>query len=87
MFKVEYTKQALKSLQKMDKLMSSVIISWIDKNLDGCENPRFTGKQLKGNLKEFWRYRIGDYRIISIIEDDKLIITIITVGHRREVYR
>lgn len=62
-------------------------LSWIEKNLEGCSNPRQHGKALAGNLSGQWRYRIGDYRLIVLIEDDRLVITALTVGHRREVYQ
>ena len=87
MYKVEFSKQAVKDLKKLDKSVSTVIVSWIDKNLVNCESPRFIGKSLKGNLSSFWRYRIGDYRILVKIEDKKLIIIVITIGHRKEVYK
>ena len=86
MYKVEYTPLAIKQLKKMDKHISALIIGWIEKNLVGCENPRQYGKGLVANRSGEWRYRIGDYRILADIQDDKLVILIITVGHRREVY-
>ena len=86
MYKVQYSKLALKKLQKLDRSISSAIVSWIDKNLDNCENPRLKGRTLKGNLAPFWRYRIGDYRILVEIKDQVLVIIIITIGHRKEVY-
>ena len=86
MYKVEYAPLAIKQLKKMDKHISALIIGWIEKNLVGCENPRQYGKGLVANRSGEWRYRIGDYRILADIQDDKLIILIITVGHRREVY-
>ena len=86
MHKVEYTPLAIKQLKKMDKHISALIIGWIEKNLVGCENPRQYGKGLVANRSGEWRYRIGDYRILADIQDDKLVILIITVGHRREVY-
>lgn len=64
-----------------------MLINWITKNLVGCKNPREHGKALKGNLKNQWRYRVGDYRILCDIMDDKLIILVLTAGHRREVYK
>lgn len=57
-----------------------------DKNLEGCENPRIQGKVLTSNCNGQWRYRIGDYSLICIIEDKELIILALTVGHRRDVY-
>lgn len=86
MYKVEYAPLAIKQLKKMDKHISALIIGWIEKNLVGCENPRQYGKGLVANRSGEWRYRIGDYRILADIQDDKLVILIITVGHRREVY-
>ena len=86
MYKVEYAPLAIKQLKKLDKHISALIIGWIEKNLVGCENPRQYGKGLVANRSGEWRYRIGDYRILADIQDDKLVILIITVGHRREVY-
>ena len=57
------------------------------KNLEGCENPRLHGKGLTANKSGQWRYRIGDYRLLAEIEDDKIRILILNVGHRSEVYR
>ncbi len=86
MYKVEYAPLAIKQLKKLDKHISALIIGWIEKNLVDCENPRQYGKGLVANRSGEWRYRIGDYRILADIQDDKLVILIITVGHRREVY-
>lgn len=57
------------------------------KNIEGCENPRKKGKPLKGNLKNQWRYRIGNYRILCRIEDYKVIVLVLNVGHKKEVYK
>lgn len=85
-YKVEYTEQAIKELRKIDKHTQFFILAWIEKNLVDCENPRQHGKGLTANSSGLWRYRVGDYRIIAEIEDDKVIILVLTVGHRREVY-
>jgi len=85
-YKVEYTEQAIKELRKIDKHTQFFILAWIEKNLVGCENPRQHGKALVANRSGEWRYRVGDYRIIAEIEDEKVIILVLTVGHRREVY-
>ena len=85
-YEVNYTAQVLKTLEKMDKFTKRILVDWIEKNLVGCENPRIHGKALSSNRVGQWRYRVGDYRIIAKIEDDKLIILVITIGHRREVY-
>ena len=85
-YKVEYTEQAIKELKKIDKHTQFFILAWIEKNLVDCENPRQHGKGLTANRSGEWRYRVGDYRIIAEIEDDKVIILVLTVGRRREVY-
>lgn len=85
-YKVVYDKKAIKSLSKLDKGQQKMIISWIEKNLVDTDNPKQHGKALKGNLKEYWRYRVGDYRILADINDDEIKIIIFNVGHRREIY-
>mgnify|MGYP002622764004 CR=1 FL=1 len=86
-YKLDYTIDARKALKKLDNSIKNRIIGWIEKNLEDCENPRQHGKALTGNLKGNWRYRVGDYRIIAKIEDEEILITVVDVNHRREVYR
>ena len=86
-YSVELTDKARKLLEKMDSQVSRRIRKWINTNLEGCENPRLYGKALHGNLAGNWSYRVGDYRIIADIQDDKIIILITDLGHRREIYR
>ena len=85
-YSVEYTPRAVKELKKLDKQTRALIFGWIEKNLVDCENPRQHGKGLAANRSGQWRYRIGDYRLIAEIHDDKVVILVLTVGHRREVY-
>ncbi len=85
-YAVEYTKKSIKQLKKMDKQTAAFIITYIEKNLIHCENPRIVGKALQGNLNDKWRYRVGDYRILAKIEDEKVVILIIEIGHRKEIY-
>lgn len=85
-YAVETTSRFDKEFKKLDKYTQLMIKSWITKNLVDCENPRIHGKALIANRKGQWRYRIGDYRLICLIEDDRLIITALNIGHRREVY-
>ena len=75
-----------KEFKKLDNYTKRMIKAWIDKNLIGCTDPRQQGKGLTANRSGQWRYRIGDYRLICLIEDDKLIITALNIGHRRDVY-
>ena len=86
MYQVEFTESALKVLKKMDKHTSGFIISWIKKNLEGCDNPRQHGKGLVANRSGQWRYRVGDYRILAEIQENKLVILVLTIGHRRDIY-
>ena len=85
-YKVEYTARAVKELKKLDKPTRAFIFGWIEKNLVGCEDPRRHGKALTANHRGQWRYRIGDYRLIADIQDDRILILIMTIGHRRDVY-
>ena len=86
-YSVEYTPQALKELKKLDKQTRALIIGWIERNLVGCENPRQHGKGLTANRSGQWRYRIGDYRVIAEIQDNKVVIMVLSVGHRSEIYK
>ena len=86
-YHVEYTERILKELKKLDKYTKLMIKAWIEKNIEGCVDPRIHGKALTANRKGQWRYRIGDYRLICIIEDDKLVILALSIGHRRDVYQ
>ena len=85
-YKVILSEKARKALKKLDKQTSSLIIGWIEKNLEGCENPRIHGKGLTSNRSGQWRYRIGDYRLICEIQDKKIIIYVLEVGHRKRIY-
>ena len=87
MYQVEYLPSVYKTLAKMDKFTKRILLEWIEKNLVGCSNPRLHGKPLSNNRSGQWRYRVGDYRIIAQIEDNKLIILVIAIGHRRDVYQ
>ena len=85
-YSVLLSDKAQKALQKLDRYQAKIIVSWIKKNLDGCDNPRLYGKALDSDFKGYWRYRVGDYRLIANIQDNLLVIEIVRVGHRREIY-
>ncbi len=86
-YKLETTSAFEKSFSKLDKNTQKLIHGWMIKNLDSCENPRSKGKGLSSNLKGLWRYRIGDYRLICDIQDDRLVILSLIVGHRKKIYK
>jgi len=85
-YSVVYTEGTYKSLKKLDKYTLTFILSWISKNLEGCTDPRQHGKPLMANRVGQWRYRIGDYRLLAEIDDDKIVILVVAVGHRRDIY-
>ena len=76
-----------KEFKKLDRYTQLMIKSWITKNIVDTDNPRIHGKALVGNKSGYWRYRIGDYRLICEIIDNELIILALSIGHRREVYK
>lgn len=86
-YNVEYTERAIKSLKKLDKQTRKLIVAWIDKNLVGCENPRIHGKGLVQNKSGQWRYRVGDYRLICEIKDNEIIILVLEIGQRKDIYK
>lgn len=86
-YSVEYSSGARKALRKMDSGIRAMILKWIDKNLVDSVDPRVHGKALSGNLSGLWRYRVGNYRLIAEIQDDRLVILMLEIGHRSEIYR
>ena len=87
MWRLLFSKKADKQLSKLDPGVRRVLVSWLLKHLDGCEDARAFGKGLVGDKSGIWRYRVGDYRILCDIKDDELVVLALEVGHRREVYR
>lgn len=86
-YNVEFSQRAVKDLKKLDKHTSALILGWVRKNLQGCENPRQFGKGLTANRSGEWRYRVGDYRLLAQIEDNVIRILILNIGHRKDIYK
>ena len=82
---VEFDDAAAKELRKLDKQAQKDILKYLRERIATDEDPRRFGKALSHNLAGLWRYKIRDYRLICNIEDDKLIVLILHVGHRKEV--
>lgn len=82
---IEYSKLSIRQLKKLDKEIARRIVDYMDE-VSNLSDPKSRGKALQGNLRTLWRYRVGDYRIICSIKADRLIITVLRVGHRRDVY-
>ncbi len=83
-YKIE--EKALKQLRKLGHEPSRRILAFLDSRISGTNDPREFGKRLKGDLAEFWRYRVDDYRLLCKIEDSRLLVIVIYVGHRRDIY-
>lgn len=86
-YTVRFLPSVTKTFLKFDKYTQRILMGWIEKNLVNCSDPRIHGKPLSANRVGEWRYRVGDYRIIAIIKDDKLIILVVAIGHRRDIYK
>lgn len=80
-YRLEFTPDVKKQLKKMDKYQATLLTRWLYRNIDGTANPREHGKALSANRAGQWRYRIGNYRVIVEIEDERLVVTAIQVGH------
>jgi mRNA interferase RelE/StbE len=87
-WKIEFDAVADKELDKLDPQIARRILTFLHSRVAPLEDPRSIGQALKGSkFGDLWKYRVGDYRIISSIEDDALRILVVRIGNRREVYR
>ncbi len=87
-WKIELSAQVDRDLAKLDPPQTKRILKFLHERIAPLDNPRSIGQALQGSrLGEFWKYRVGDYRLICKIEDNRLLILVLRVGHRREVYR
>jgi len=84
---IEYTDTAKRQLQKLDKQIARRILDYMDERVVSSGDPRSTGKLLTGSFGGLWRYRVGDYRVICDIQDNNLLILVLSLGNRREIYR
>lgn len=87
-WRIEFETSARKEFAKLDKSVAKRILSFLRERVATGEDPRAIGEALKGSkLGDFWKYRVGDYRIICAIEDGELLVLVVRIGNRREVYR
>ena len=77
----------MKQLKKLDKQAAAQIIGYLDEHISGTEAPRRSGKQLKGELNNVWRYRSGNYRILCQLQDHVFIVLALEAGHRKNIYK
>ena len=85
-WRIDFTRNADKAMRKLDKGVAARVFDELDE-IAKLEDPRSRGKALTGNLAGVWRYRVGDYRILCDINDGRLVILVVDVAHRREVYK
>jgi mRNA interferase RelE/StbE len=87
-WKIELSAQVDRDLAKLDPPLNKRILKFLHERVATLDNPRGMGQALQGSrLGEFWKYRVGDHRLICKIEDDRLLILVLRVGHRKEIYR
>ena len=84
---IEYTNRATNQLDHLDRQISDRIIAYMDERIATLDDPRHMGRGLTGNRGGYWRYRVGNYRVICDIQDEVLRVLVLEVGHRGQVYR
>lgn len=82
---IEFTPEAAKQFEKIGKENAKRIRTFLRERM--LQDPRQQGKMLKGSQREFWRYRVDDYRILAHIEEYRFVVLVVTLGHRKEIYR
>jgi len=85
-WRIEYARSVQKTLKKMDGQTREKIRTYLESRILEHDDPRTLGKELRGNLGGFWRYRVSDIRIICELQNDRLVVLVVRVGHRKNVY-
>lgn len=83
---IEYDPRAEKDLRRLDKQVQKEILDYMDTRIAPADDPRAFGKPLRHSLKGLWRYRVMDYRVVCEIQDERLVVLVVAVGHRSKVY-
>jgi mRNA interferase RelE/StbE len=86
-WRVEFLRAADRDLRKLGADAARQVTRYLRERIATADDPRRFGHALTGDKKGLWRYRVGDYRIVAAIEDDRFVVLVVTIGHRREVYR
>jgi mRNA interferase RelE/StbE len=84
---IEFLPEAAKELKKLDRTAAARIVKTLEQRIAVLDDPRTIGSALTGDYVGYWRWRIGDYRVVAQIEDERIVILVVRVAHRREVYR
>ncbi len=85
-WQIEFTETARKQLSRIDKQVIENIVGYLHSRIAERDNPRDFGDPLRGSLAGLWKYRVGAYRIIAEIQDEKVVVLVLRVGHRSKVY-
>jgi mRNA interferase RelE/StbE len=83
---IEFGPAAQKELDGLDKPIARRILKFLYERVAKLDDPRQIGERLQGTLSQFWKYRVGDYRLICSLEHSRLVVLVLRVGHRREIY-
>ena len=87
-WRIEVSPLADRDLSKLDPQHSKRILKFLYERVAKLDDPRSLGRAMQGPfLGEFWRYRVGDYRVICEIEDDRVVVLVLRIGHRKYIYR
>jgi mRNA interferase RelE/StbE len=86
MWTIEFDLVARRELDKLDKPIANRILKFLYQRIARLDSPQQVGKKLQGALSAYWKYRVGDYRIICSIEHDRLVVLVLRVGHRSQMY-
>jgi mRNA interferase RelE/StbE len=86
-YQIEVSEKAKGQLSKLGKVEARRITAFLRRRLAALDDPRSTGHSLTGQLSGLWRYRVGDYRIVCDIQDNRLVVLVVELGHRGEIYR
>lgn len=84
---IKIKKTAEKQITRLEKRVQKRIVNFLKERLLKSDDPRRQGKKLTGNKGDLWRYRVGDYRLICKLKDNELIILLLAVGHRKNIYK
>ena len=86
-WRIEFDERARRDLRKFDVAVQERILNYLRAHVASEESPRRYGEALKGMMAGLWKYRVGDYRLICEIQDEKVTVFVVRIGHRREIYR
>lgn len=86
-WKIEFDSRVVKDLKKISHESRERILKFLEDKIETEKDPRRIGEPLTGTMSGLWRYRVGDYRIITLIEDDRFIVLVIRIAHRKEAYK